>query len=112
MEDYSMDTNLLVNALLDEEWLVTVNAQADALPDTLADWALPYDIGAMDAEDGKEADPLQYYARLGDIEQYLIGYKETKGELPTLVNGVDVAAELELLQDGMADDLWHAQGGW
>lgn len=76
-----MDTRYLINALLDDSWIVAVQDEIDALPDTLADVATPYTVGCDDAAAGRPCEPLQHYARLGDIEQYIIGFKEETARL-------------------------------
>lgn len=65
----------------DADWVVVINGQIDALPQTLADVADPYTVGRMEAEQGLPCEPLTHYARLGDIEQYIIGHKDATATL-------------------------------
>lgn len=62
--------------VLDEDWFVVIQEQIDAAPDTLADTLEPYVMGCYEAEMGLPCEPLTHYAKLGDIEQYIIGWKE------------------------------------
>lgn len=63
------------NALLDDQWIVIIMDEIDALPYETADFVSPDELGRLDARDGV-CDPTRYYAELGDIEKYLIAWNE------------------------------------
>lgn len=69
----------MMTPLLDENWVVAVNKEIDAMPDDL--FATPDYVGRMDAADGIECRPLYYFARLGDIEMYIIGWTDEMAHL-------------------------------
>lgn len=90
-----MNTNTFqpsITHLLDEDWLVVIQAEIDAQPDTLADIVEPQLLGRFDAEMGMPCDPTKYYARLGDIEQYIWGYNDTVALWAEIVQGFNEAA--------------------
>lgn len=68
----------------------------------VVDTADPYDVGWKDAELGKVCEPLTHYAKLGQIESYIIGFKEC---MFALEEAADYA-------DYMADNEYHARGMW
>lgn len=98
-----MDTQLLVTAVLDESWIVTIHDEVDALPDSEPDFMLPYYVGKLDAEMGLDSQPNEYYARLGDIAEYERGWQEARLQMET---GINAAAELEELSEGMEETDW------
>lgn len=63
------------NALLDDQWVVAIRDEADAMPYDAADVFAPEEMGRLDALDGI-CDPIKHYTRLGQIELYLIGWNE------------------------------------
>lgn len=88
--------------LLNEDWAVTIAAQIEAMPNTLADVMSAYDVGCVDAEKGEPCQPLVHYAKLGDIEQYICGHK-------------DATAAIQYALDYEEDQLdreYHARGQW
>lgn len=106
-------------------------AEVEALPQTLADVTDAYNVGVDDAEHGRRCDPLNHYARLGDIEQYIWGWKDATAALhdeleatidslfaPARYEPLDADeqgrydAELEDYLDYLADQQWHASGQW
>jgi hypothetical protein len=90
----------LLQPLLDEDWAVAITAQIDALPEVLADVLAPYDVGCIDAQKGEACEPLTHYARLGDIEMYLIGYHDAT---------TTIEAALDYEEDQL-DREYHARG--
>lgn len=60
-----------------DQWIVAITNGIEALPVTLADVTDPYMVGWVDAEDGKPCEPLEHYILLGEIESYIIGWKES-----------------------------------
>lgn len=86
-------------AMMDSDWIVAVNSQMDTLPDSPADFAEPSYVGWLDYRMGLEPQPLEYYVKLGDIEQYLWGYKD--------------AQEADDLREAREDyDFWRQGGAW
>lgn len=83
----------LTQAMIDEDWVVAVHSQTDT-----CDFMTPDDLGRFDALLGLPCQPLEYFAKLGDIELYIIAWKETM-ETVELVEARD-------------DDLYHARGDW
>lgn len=65
-----------VVALADDDWIVAIVAQIEALPETLADVADPYQVGWLDAEKGEACDATVHYAKLAQIEMYICGWKD------------------------------------
>jgi hypothetical protein len=86
---------------LDEDWIVAITEEINAMPETLSDVVEPELMGRYDAEMGAPCQPLRYYAKLGEIEAYIIGWKETTAILD----------ELEDLRDGMENEEWIRRGG-
>jgi len=76
-------TQAIRNLMLDDQWIVTIQDDIDGLPDSIADHARPEIVGQIDAQLGRKADPLRHYAKLGDIELYLIGWHEVADQLAT-----------------------------
>lgn len=112
----------------------------------------PYALGALEAARGSLCNPNAYYAEIGDLVDYTLGYADALlapipavavaahevaaqqlADLDALIDevygkpglgvqdsaglfdepfGIDYAAELEELRDGMDDDMWHSRGGW
>lgn len=60
----------------DEAWRVAVDAEIDALPETIADVTDPYQVGWLDAEAGERSRPMHWYATLTDIELYIGGWND------------------------------------
>lgn len=61
-----------------------------------------YTCGCVDAEMGEPCEPLLFFAKLVDIEQYVWGWKDT----------TQAEVELEDFVEGIADDEYHASGAW
>lgn len=87
---------------LDEQWRVAIEAQIEALPETLADVADPYTVGVEDAEHGRPCEPNRHYAKLGEIAMYEDGWRDATEA---------INAALDLRED-MDDREWHARGMW
>lgn len=86
----------------DDAWRDLIDDEIDAQPLDMPDFVTADYLGMLDAQDGQPCQPEKYYARLGDIESYIISYKDT-------------LAAVEAAQD-YADDIldreWHSRGGW
>lgn len=66
-----------VTHLLDEEWIIAIQEEIAAMPETLADTIEPSLLGQYDAERGLPCDPTKYYAELVDAEIYVVAYRDT-----------------------------------
>lgn len=95
----------LTQQLLENDWNVAMHEQSDTCDFTTAD-----EMGKIDALLGMPCQPLEYFCKLGDVELYIIAWKDTNAALPPLP--VDVVSELEAYQDDVADRSFWAQGGW
>lgn len=73
-----IDVILAANA---EKWKSAIVDEIDAIPDNPADIFTPEEVGRIDAEEGRDCEPTEHYSKLGDIEAYIIGWKDAKGEL-------------------------------
>ena len=92
--------NQYVNHLLDETWIVAINEIIESQPETLADVVDPYVLGQYHAEMGEECDPTKYYAKLGQIEEYIIAWKDTKAAMLLAEEYADFFAEQEFVRLG------------
>lgn len=92
----------LTQQILDGDWIVTANAR-DECDFTTAD-----EMGRIDALLGMPCNPLEYFAKLSDVELYIIAWKDTTATLP--LTHVDYAGELEDLQEDMTDRHFWAGG--
>lgn len=88
--------------LLDPEWIVAIQEEIDSRPETLADTVEPELLGRFDCEMGNPCDPTRYYAKLGEIEQYIIGFKDTEAILGDTLD----------YESDMADRDFWAKGAW
>jgi hypothetical protein len=78
-----------VTHLLDPDWYIEIQAVINAMPETLADVLEPALLGQFHAEHGEPCEPTRYYAKLHDIEAYLIGYKDTAALWAGMVQAVN-----------------------
>lgn len=78
-----------VTHLLDEEWHTEIQAAINAMPETLADIVDAATMGQFDAENGEPCQPLRHYAKLHDIEAYIIAYKDTTSLWASMVQAVN-----------------------
>lgn len=92
--------------VLDDRWIVAVVDRIDALPSTLADVADAETVGRDDAELGLPCQPLAHYIRLGDIEAYIVGWKDATATLHAELG------ETEDYEEDMLDREYHARGMW
>lgn len=67
--------------LLDEEWIVAIEEIIASQPETLADVVEPHTLGYYAAAMGQPCEPLDHYGKLGDIEMYILGWREATGLL-------------------------------
>lgn len=63
----------------DDAWINAVFNQSEALPFDPPDFVSPDFMGALDADEGLPCEPTEYYAKLTDIEQYVIGFRDAVG---------------------------------
>lgn len=91
-----------VNPLLDPMWIVAIQEEIDAQPETLSDVVEPELMGRFDAEMGKPCEPTQHYIKLGEIEAYIIGWKDATALLHETLE----------YEDDIADREWHSRGMW
>lgn len=93
----------LTQALLEDSWTVTAN-ESD-----ICDLTTPDEMGRIDALLGMPCEPTNYFCKLGDVEMYIIAWREVMDALPAL--HVDIAGELADLQEGMEEEAylrsWH-----
>lgn len=106
-----------VQCLLDADWIVAINEELERNPMGVAFAVEPIALGQYDAECGNACDPVgRGYTRLGDIEMYLVAYKDTSALWAEIVQAKNeqswLDGELQELVDGMEDDLWHSRGMW
>lgn len=90
------------NLLLDDNWIVTMTDEIEALPQTLADIADPYTVGWVEAELGRPCEPLAHYAKLGQIESYIIGWKDSTVALEEANDLVEARLDNEFIRTGGA----------
>lgn len=90
------------NLLLDDNWIVTMTDEIEALPQTLADVADPYTVGWVEAELGRPCEPLAHYAKLGQIESYIIGWKDSTVALEAVGDYADWQDEIDWIRWGGA----------
>jgi hypothetical protein len=79
-------------------WKAEIEEAIDALPENPTDLFTPEEIGRMDFDEGRDCDPTEHYAKLGDCEAYIIGYRQAE----------DTAEYVEDIDDR---GYW-AHGGW
>lgn len=95
--------------LLDDDWIVAIQAEIDEQPETLADIVEPELVGRFDAEQRNPCEPLRYFAKLGDIEQYVNGYKAST----LLMEQLDAEREFHETENELIDDVRFAMlGAW
>lgn len=63
----------------DDAWINAIFNQSEALPVDPPDFVSPDFLGAFDADEGLPCEPTQYFAKLTDIEQYVIGFRDAVG---------------------------------
>lgn len=85
---------------IDEVFVMTIHHAAEALPVTDADVMTPYDVGWANAELGQPCEPLHHYAKLLDIEQFIIGWKDATRAIECAAEYEDYFAETEFNQRG------------
>lgn len=95
-----------VTRLLDNEWIVAIEEEIARQPEHISEVIEPELMGRYDAEMGYVCEPLRYYIRLGDIEAYIIGWKEASAVLDGL------RADTDDYESDMLDREYHAHGGW
>lgn len=87
-----MNTNAR-QQLLDNDWVVAIEDEIAANPAGIAFAIEPIVLGTYDGEQGLPCDPVgRGYRKLGDVEHYIIGWKEGHfrwGELQELVDGIE-----------------------
>lgn len=83
----------LTQAMIDEDWVVAVHSQTDT-----CDFMTPDDLGRFDALLGLPCQPLEYFAKLGDIELYEQAWRET-------------IASLDLVEAREDEEFWRG-GAW
>jgi hypothetical protein len=66
----------------------------------VVDAADPYDVGWKDAELGKVCEPLTHYAKLGQIESYIIGFQECMFALQEAAEYADYMADVDFFRHG------------
>lgn len=88
--------------LLDDQWIVAIANEIEAMLCGMADVTDAYTVGCTDAEAGEPCEPLVHYAKLGDIENYICGWKDA-------TVAMEEAADL---REDMEDRAYHARGGW
>ena len=71
-----------------------------AMPETLADVTDAYTVGCADAEAGQPCEPLAHYAKLGDIEQYICGWKDTETALDAADDYAEHMTDVEFFRTG------------
>lgn len=77
------------------------------------DFAAPAFLGFLDFTEGKACEPLQYgYSTVAECEAYIVGFRDAVADAQpadgTLQKLIDYGAELQELQDGIADeDFWR-----
>lgn len=77
-------------------------------PDHEDAWA----IGSMDGEDGKPADPLNYFSRLPSVIAYLEGWHDATGQAPegSLQRLIDEGEDTADYIDYLEDEEWIRRG--
>ncbi len=92
--------------LLDEEWIIVINEEIAARPETLAEVVEPELLGRFEAEMGLPCEPMKYYMKLGDIEAYIVGWKDTQAVL------AERLADTEDYEQDIMDRDWWSRGQW
>ncbi len=83
----------------DDAWEVVIVNEVDAMLETL-DFCDAFELGRLDALDGKPCRPGQYERPTNQVE-YLCGWRD----------GMHVE-DTEDLIEGKLDAEWHARGQW
>jgi hypothetical protein len=105
------------NHLLDTDWVVAI--EEELLTNGLAANVDADLCGRYDAELGNVCDPLgRGYRKLGDVENYIIAYKECAAKWAEAVQEVNdalyeqrrAAADLEDMIEGRLDEEWLRRG--
>ena len=96
---------------INPEFVVTIIDQQTA------DFVTPFMLGVLAAERGELCVPEVYYTKRGQMREFADGFESVAGETLSTCQilgkrFVDYAAELEDLQEAMADNAYHAGGGW
>lgn len=86
--------------LLDDQWIVAIVDRIHALPETLADVTDPYNVGFDAGERGEPCEPLTHYAKLGDIENYIIGWKDATVAMKLAAEYADDMADADFFRYG------------
>lgn len=73
-----MNTKQLTT-MTDDDWVVQIHDQADALPADDADFITPDLLGEMDAEDGEPFAPEMYFADRAKQALYAAGWATVRG---------------------------------
>lgn len=89
--------------LLDEEWIVAIEEEIETQPENFSKVIEPELMGRYDAEMGNPCNPTKYYAKLGEVEAYKVGYETAKAVLDELVQDY---------VDDMLDREFWARGWW
>lgn len=107
------------NFMPTDEWIERVQDEIEAMPQTLIDaGASPEWVGKVDAHIGYACDPLQHYIKLGDIEQYIIGWKDATAAIEAhqariaaqLYTEAEIVVMAEDYEDDMTDRIFFGWG--
>lgn len=92
-----LDAILAGNA---EKWKSAIVDDIDAIPDNPADIFTPEEVGRFDFDEGRDCQPTEHYSKLGDIEAYIISWKQAKGELEMTAEYEDYLTDVEWMRTG------------
>jgi hypothetical protein len=107
------------NHLLDPEWSVAIVEELESNPAGISFAVEPEVLARYDAELGLPCDPLaRGYRKLGDVENYIIAYKECAAKWAEAVQEVNdelyeqrrAEADLEDMIEGRLDEEWIRGG--
>lgn len=96
--------------LLAEQWLRGIQQEMDAMQYDEADFATPETVGRLDAELGLPCNPTEYYIKLGQIESYIIGFKDATAEMERRAKRIFTVEEMDERNSDYAD--WLMDANW
>ena len=111
---HTMNTQSTVQHLLDADWHVAIQEQLELFPNNIAFAVEPEAMGQYDAEHGLPCDPVSRgYTKLGDIETYIITYKDTTTLWANMVDKINAEHAFNEAEQDLVDDvLFNMRGAW
>jgi hypothetical protein len=112
----TLNTNFYRNHLLDEDWVVAIEEEIQNNPAGVAFAVEPALCGRYDAEHGFPCDALaRGYRKLGDIESYIIAYKDCAAQWAAAVQEVNDELYEQRRAEADAEDIienWLDEEFW